>query len=110
MSDTSMTALPFDDGERLIDMKAIQQLLGFKSRTAVDDAEARRAIPPSFKISGSRRWRLSAVRKALADIEAGASVKTSKRFTADVWLKSTLHNPILSAPLPLDGPRLETLQ
>ena len=82
-TDTITTALPFDDGERLIDMHAIQHLLGFKSRTAVDDAEARRAIPPSFKVSGSRRWRLSAVRKAIAEIEASASVKTSKRVTAD---------------------------
>ena len=84
MSDITTTALPFDDGERLIDMHAIQAMLGYKSRTAVDDAEARGAIPPSFKVSGSRRWRLSAVRKAIAEIEASASVKTSKRVTADV--------------------------
>ena len=82
-TDTITTALPFDDGERLIDMHCIQAMLGFKSRTAVDDAEARQVIPPSFRVSGSRRWRLSAVRKAIAEIEAGATVKTSKRIPAD---------------------------
>ena len=72
MASVNDTTLFCDPEDRLIDMKSIQQMLGFKSRTAVDDAERSRSIPPSLRIGGSRRWRLSAVRAAIDRLEAEA--------------------------------------
>jgi predicted DNA-binding transcriptional regulator AlpA len=78
---TSVPNIPFDDSDRLIDIKALQVMLGFRSRTAVHAAEERRDIPPSLRISGSRRWRLSAVRAAIANLEAAALAKADARCT-----------------------------
>ena len=74
--------LPFDDTDRLIDIKAMQAILGFRSRTAVDAAEDRQDIPASLRISGSRRWRLSAVRIAIEKLEAAAVAKAEARRAA----------------------------
>ena len=78
MTGTAPT-LPFEDTDRLIDIKAMQAMLGFRSRTAVDAAEDRQDIPASLRISGSRRWRLSAVRAAITKLEADAVAKADAR-------------------------------
>jgi hypothetical protein len=71
----STKALPFtpDASDQLLDMHGIRALLGFRSRNAVTAAEAAGVIPKSFKLSGSRRWRLSAVRAAISALENAAN-------------------------------------
>jgi predicted DNA-binding transcriptional regulator AlpA len=52
----------------------MQKLLGYRSRGAVDRAEAQGVVPKSFRLgSGSRRWRLSAVRAAIKALEEAAN-------------------------------------
>jgi predicted DNA-binding transcriptional regulator AlpA len=73
MSATSPIVLIPDPLDQLLNMHQMQALLGFKSRNAVDAAETAGVIPKSFKLSGSRRWRLSAVRAAIAALEQAAN-------------------------------------
>ena len=60
--------------DTLIDIITMQKLLGYRSRGAVDRAEAQGVVPKSFRLGGgSRRWRLSAVRAAIKALEDAAN-------------------------------------
>jgi hypothetical protein len=76
MTNTSNAkALAFvpDADDTLIDLKGVQALTGFRSRNAVEAAITAGIIPNSFKIAGSRRWRLFKVRAAIAALELAAN-------------------------------------